>query len=72
MPQDKFYKFLRELCFFFGFFSITASIFFWIHDTSTDISRLHQDHLSLFIGLWSPTFFILSVIFDRMVDKKRK
>jgi hypothetical protein len=72
MTQDNFYKFLREACFFFGFFSIAGSLFFWLHPVDLDLSKLHEDHISLFLGLWSPTFFILSLIFDKMVDKRRK
>jgi hypothetical protein len=72
MRQDNIYKFLREACFFFGFFSITASIFFWFNPVPLDLNKLHQEHVALFVGLWSPTFFALSLIFDKMVDKRRK
>ena len=72
MSQENFYKFLRETCFFFGFFSIASSLFYWFNVVELDLNKIHQDNLAIFIGLWAPTFFILSLIFDKMVDKKRK
>jgi hypothetical protein len=71
MTQEKFYIFLRESCFFFGFFSIAASLFFWFQPVELDLNKINQNDIAIFIGLWSPTFFILSVIFNKMVDKVR-
>jgi hypothetical protein len=74
MTQEIIYKFLRETCFILGFFSIITAIYFW-NTTSIDYREsynLHMEHFSIFVGLWAPTFFILSSIFDKMVDKKRK
>ena len=72
MTQEKIYKFLRETCFFFGFFAIAGSLFFWFNPVELDLTKIHQDNVAIFMGLWSPTFFILSLIFDKMVDKRRK
>lgn len=76
MTQEKFYKLLREFCFYFGFFSITASLFYWINPISLDLNKLNQNDVAIFIGLWAPTSFILSSIFNRMseriIEKKRK
>jgi hypothetical protein len=72
MTQENFYKIIREACFFFGFFSIAASLFFWINPVELNLTRIHEDNIAIYVGLWSPTFFALSLIFDKMVDKKRK
>jgi hypothetical protein len=72
MSQQNFYRLLRELCFYFGFFSIIISLFFWFTSGMEQYSSLHKEHESIFVSLWSPTFFILSKIFDKMVDDRKK
>jgi hypothetical protein len=67
------YRFLRELCFYLGFISIIFSIKNWtdLSKITDHFARLEQENLSLFVGLWAPTFFIVSSIFDKMVDKRK-
>jgi len=65
-------RLLSNLCFIFGFLSILGSIFMW-YITRGDLSRealAHAERFGIFVGLWAPTFFILSSRFDRYADKK--
>jgi hypothetical protein len=71
MSKRNFYRILRELCFLFGFSSILLSLLFWFNSGVDIFQSLHQEHLAIFVGLWSPTFFILSKIFDKMVDDSK-
>ena len=71
MTQEKFYIFLREFCFYFGFASITASLFVWFQPVELDLNKINQNDVALFIGLWAPTLFTLSAIFNKMLDKVR-
>jgi hypothetical protein len=69
------YKILKNFCFYLGFFSIGAAMFLWLNGTQQYqifVLKLYQEHAAIFIGLWSPTFFILSVVFDRLIDKLEK
>jgi hypothetical protein len=58
-----------------GFFSILASLFTWFRAKSTSPSH---DELSegqrfgLFIGLWPPTFFILSNLVGRLAEESNQ
>ena len=52
MTQEKFYIFLREACFFFGFFSIAASLFVWFQPIELDLNKINQNDVAIFIGLW--------------------
>jgi hypothetical protein len=72
MTPENFYKFLRETCFFLGFFSISASLFYWLNPIEMNLNKLNQNDIAIFIGLWTPTFFILSSIFNRIVEKLKK
>lgn len=51
-------RMLSTLCFFAGFLSIVASIAIWTFYKSADPA--HAERFGIFIGLWAPTFFILS------------
>jgi len=65
-------RLLSNLCFIFGFLSILGSIFMW-YITRGDLSPealAHAERFGIFVGLWAPTFFILSSRFDRYADKK--
>jgi hypothetical protein len=46
-----------------GFASIIASIAVWNITKEPDIA--HGERFGIFIGLWAPTFFILSSRFER-------
>jgi hypothetical protein len=63
---------LSDLCFIFGFISILGSIFMW-YITRGDFSPealAHAERFGIFVGLWAPTFFILSNRFDRYAARK--
>jgi hypothetical protein len=56
-------KTLSGICFVLGFVSIVGSIVIWFLAKSPDAS--HGERFGIFVGLWAPTFFILSERFDR-------
>lgn len=51
-------KTLSLVCFIGGFASIIASIAIWVIAKSPDPA--HGERFGIFVGLWAPTFFILS------------
>ncbi len=55
-------RILSNVCFVAGFVSILASIAVWSQYTnlSTEAAAAHGERFGIFIGLWAPTFFILS------------
>ena len=62
---------LSDLCFILGFLSILGSIFMW-YVTRGDMSAeslAHAERFGIFVGLWAPTFFILSSRLDRYADR---
>jgi hypothetical protein len=64
-------RLLSDLCFVFGFLSILGSIFIW-YITRGDMSAealAHAERFGIFVGLWAPTFFILSSRFDRYEEQ---
>lgn len=70
--QEKIYNILKHFCFYLGFFSIGASIYLWLlGDQYMDIYvlKLSSQQTAIWIGLWAPTSFILSMLFDRFIDK---
>jgi len=63
-------KQLSHLCFFLGFASIAASIAIWYLTGGTSPeTQAHAERFGIFVGLWAPTFFILSNRFDRYAEK---
>ncbi len=54
---------LSTICFVMGFVSILASIAIWAMSKDPDLA--HGERFGIFVGLWAPTFFILSDRFDR-------
>ena len=58
-------KSLSTVCFILGFASIIGSIFIWATTKLPDPA--HGERFGIFVGLWAPTFFILSDRFDRYV-----
>lgn len=56
---------LGAVCFVLGFVSIAASIAVWAKAKQGDAP--HGEHFGIFVGLWAPTFFILS---DRLSRKR--
>lgn len=62
---------LSTACFVLGFLSIAASIVVWfVTGGDEDDTKAHAERFGIFIGLWAPTFFILSNRFDRYADKR--
>lgn len=49
---------LSLICFVGGFLSIAASIAIWSFMKGEDPA--HAERFGIFVGLWAPTFFILS------------
>ena len=63
-------KQLSNLCFFLGFASIAGSIAIWFLTGGTTHETLaHAERFGIFVGLWAPTFLILSNRFDRYADR---
>jgi hypothetical protein len=54
---------LSAVCFVLGFVSILGSIAIWFLSKGADPA--HGERFGIFVGLWAPTFFILSQRFDR-------
>ena len=61
--QTNLMKKLSMLCFVLGFVSIVASIAVWVVAKTPDPA--HGERFGIFVGLWAPTFFILSDRFAR-------
>jgi hypothetical protein len=66
-------KTLSTLCFILGFASIVGSIAIWFYTGGAPAegaataaeAKAHAERFGIFVGLWAPTFFILSNRFDR-------
>ncbi|MFT6179105.1 MAG: Zn-dependent protease with chaperone function [Akkermansiaceae bacterium] len=62
---------LSKACFILGFASIIASISVWFLTGGTELEdKAHAERFGIFVGLWAPTFFILSNRFSRFSEKK--
>ena len=59
-------KTLGDACFVLGFASIAASIAVWAKAKEGD--NAHGERFGIFVGLWAPTFFVLS---DRLTRTRR-
>ena len=63
-------KQLSNLCFFLGFASILGSIAIWFLTGGNSVENIaHGERFGIFVGLWAPTFLILSNRFDRYADR---
>jgi hypothetical protein len=63
-------KLLGSACFILGFASIIGSIAIWYTTGGTTSEALaHGERFGIFVGLWAPTFFILSNRFDRQAAR---
>ncbi|MBP7949938.1 MAG: hypothetical protein KA004_09810 [Verrucomicrobiales bacterium] len=64
-------RLLSTICFQAGFASIVLSIGIWwfLNDEADMEKRAHAERFGIFVGLWAPTFLILSNRFDRYADK---
>ena len=64
-------KFLSFVCLVLGFLSIAASIAIWyLTGGNTAVTQAHAERFGIFVGLWAPTFMILSNRFDRYAEQK--
>ena len=67
---------LSGACFVLGFASIIGSIAIWFlnggkkTEKATPETKAHAERFGIFVGLWAPTFLILSNRFDRYAEKK--
>jgi hypothetical protein len=65
-------KMLSFLCLVLGFLSIAASIGIWyLTGGKTPELQAHSERFGIFVGLWAPTFMILSNRFDRYAENKK-
>ena len=63
-------KLLSNLCLILGFASIIGSIAIWfLTGGQAPETQAHAERFGIFVGLWAPTFFILSNRFDRFSEK---
>jgi hypothetical protein len=68
--NSKQFKLLSTICFYLGFASILGSIAIWfMTGGATPESMAHAERFGIFVGLWAPTFLILSNRFDRFADR---
>lgn len=61
---------LSDLCLGLGFASIIVSIFTWFFRSRQDPA--HGERFGIFIGLWVPSFFMLSHRLSRKADELEK
>ncbi len=61
---------LSEICFFAGLAAIAASIAIWaVKGGPSGEDKAHAERFGIFVGLWAPTFLILSNRLDRYAEK---
>ncbi len=64
-------RIMSDGCFLAGFASIAASIAIWAVKR-TEAEAAHAERFGIFVGLWAPTFFILSNRFERYAERSDK
>jgi hypothetical protein len=65
-------KVLSLISLVLGFASIIASIAIWyLTGGKTPELQAHSERFGIFVGLWAPTFMILSNRFDRYAENKK-
>ena len=67
-------KTLSDICFFAGLASVLGSIAIWYLAGGKDAtfeSRTHGELFGIFVGLWAPTFLILSNRLARYNEEKK-
>ncbi|MFZ4774761.1 MAG: hypothetical protein ACOYM3_05330 [Terrimicrobiaceae bacterium] len=60
-------RMVSDVCLFLGFLSIIASVLTWF--TASRENRAYGERFGIFIGLWVPSFFILSNRLSRKADE---
>lgn len=69
--ENKNLALLGKICFILGFVSILGSIAIWFLTGGTEPeTKAHAERFGIFVGLWAPTFFILSNRFGRFAENK--
>lgn len=67
---SKQYKQLSLVCFVLGFVSIVASVAIWyVTGGKAPELQAHGERFGIFVGLWAPTFMVLSSRFDSCSNK---
>ncbi len=67
------FKQLSLVCLVLGFLSIGGSIAIWYLTGGKSLeAQAHGERFGIFVGLWAPTFMILSNRFDRYSDNKNE
>jgi uncharacterized membrane protein len=61
-------KMFSNVCFAGGFISIIASIGVWFLFKGQDAA--YAERFGIFVGLWAPTFFALSVRLDQYASHR--
>jgi Zn-dependent protease with chaperone function len=65
------FKNLSLVCLVLGFVSIVGSIVIWYLTGGKSVeAQAHGERFGIFVGLWAPTFMILSNRFDRYSESK--
>jgi len=65
------FKNLSLVCLLLGFVSIVGSIIIWYLTGGKSVeAQAHGERFGIFVGLWAPTFMILSNRFDRYSESK--
>jgi hypothetical protein len=64
----KTYRWLASICFPLGFVSIIVSILVWMIQGGMGGDPAHGERFGIFIGLWAPTFFILTDRFEQTAE----
>jgi hypothetical protein len=63
---------MSMFCLIAGLASIILSIgIWWFLDRDSLETQAHAERFGIFVGLWAPTFLILSNRFDRFADKAK-
>lgn len=60
-------RLVSDICLYLGFLSIIASVLTWF--TASRENRAYGERFGIFIGLWVPSFFILSNRLSRIADE---
>lgn len=60
-------RMISDICLYLGFLSIIASVATWF--TAAKENRAYGERFGIFIGLWVPSFFILSSRLSRKADE---
>ena len=64
-------KLLSNACFVLGFTSIIGSIAIWYMTGGTNLEeQAHGERFGIFVGLWAPTFMILSNRLHHYAEKR--